>query len=89
MSLPADRRARQVALRSGQVGFVGKGAAIAIVGVLVVVAAIRFRPEEAGLDAALHTLAAQSFGPYLLAVISLGLLAYGVFCFFDARYHRV
>jgi hypothetical protein len=89
MSLPADRRARQVALRSGQVGFVGKGAAIAIVGVLVVVAAIRFRPEEAGLDAALHTLAAQSSGPYLLAVISLGLLAYGVFCFFDARYHRV
>jgi hypothetical protein len=23
------------------------------------------------------------------AVLMLGLLAYGVFCFFDARYHRV
>lgn len=89
MSLPSDRRARQVAMRSGQIGFVGKGVAIGIVGVLVVIAAIRFRPEEAGLDAALHTLAAQPFGPYLLAAVALGLLAYGVFCFFDARYHRV
>jgi hypothetical protein len=89
MSLPSDRRARQVALRSGQIGFVGKGVAIGIVGVLVVIAAIRFEPQEAGLDAALHALAAQPFGQYLLGAVALGLLAYGVFCFFDARYHRV
>ena len=25
----------------------------------------------------------------LLAAVALGLAAYGVFCFFDARYHRV
>jgi hypothetical protein len=31
----------------------------------------------------------QPFGPYLLAAVAVGLLAYGVFCFFDARYHRV
>lgn len=90
MSLPSDRHARQVAVRTGQVGFVAKGVAIGIVGVLVVVAAVRFRPEEAsGLDSALRTLAGQPFGPYLLAAVALGLLAYGVFCFFDARYHRV
>jgi hypothetical protein len=89
MTLPVDRGARQLALRSGQVGFVGKGVAIGIVGVLVVIAAISVQPEEAGLDGALHTLAAQPFGPYLLGAVALGLLAYGVFCFFDARYHRV
>jgi hypothetical protein len=90
MSLPSDRRARQVAVRSGQIGFVAKGVSIALIGVLVVVAAIRFRPEEAsGLDAALKTLAGQPYGPYLLTAVALGLAAYGVFCFFDARYHRV
>ncbi|QYN34652.1 DUF1206 domain-containing protein [Pseudonocardia sp. DSM 110487] len=89
MSLPADRRAREAALRTGQVGFVAKGVAIGIVGVLVVIAAILYRPEEAGLDAALRTLAGQPFGQYLLVAIAFGVLAYGVFCFFDARYHRV
>jgi uncharacterized protein DUF1206 len=90
MNLPFGRRARQLAVRTGQVGFVAKGAAIGIVGVLVVIAAVRFRPEEAsGLDAALRTLAGQPFGAYLLVAIALGLVAYGVFCFFDARYHRV
>lgn len=90
MSLPSDRRAREVAERTGQVGFIAKGVSIALIGVLVVVAAIRFRPDESsGLDAALKGLAAQPFGPYLLAAVALGLAAYGVFCFFDARYHRV
>jgi hypothetical protein len=90
MSLPSDRHAREVAVRTGQVGFVAKGVAIGIVGVLVVVAAVRFRPDEAaGLDTALRTLAGQPFGPYLLTAVAVGLLAYGVFCFFDARYHRV
>ncbi|WP_433289278.1 DUF1206 domain-containing protein [Pseudonocardia sp. CA-142604] len=90
MSLPASTAQRATVERTGQVGSVAKGITIALIGVLVVIAAVRFRPEEAsGLDVALKTLAAQPFGPYLLAVIAIGLAAYGVFCFFDARYHRV
>jgi hypothetical protein len=90
MDLPSDRKAREVAVRTGQIGFVAKGVAIALIGLLVVIAALRFRPEEAsGLDTALKTLAGQPFGPYLLIAVALGLAAYGVFCFFDARYHRV
>lgn len=90
MSLPSDRRAKEVAVRTGQVGFVAKGVSIVLIGVLVVVAAVRFDPAKAsGLDAALKGLVAQPFGPYLLGVVALGLIAYGLFCFFDARYHRV
>jgi hypothetical protein len=56
----------------------------------VVSAAVRFDPAEAnGLDSALKTLAAQPFGVVLLVAMALGIAAYGVFCFFDARYHRV
>jgi hypothetical protein len=90
MALPSDHRARQLAVRSGQIGFIGRGAATILVGILVVLAAIQFNPgESAGLDAALKTLAAQPFGPFLLILVALGLLAYGIFLFFDAKYHRV
>jgi hypothetical protein len=90
MDLPADQNARMVAERTGQVGFIAKGLSVALIGILVVIAAIRFNPAQAsGLDAALKSLASQSFGPYLLIVVALGLACYGVFCFFDARYHRV
>jgi len=90
MDLPADRKAKQVAERTGQVGFIAKGFSIALIGLLVVIAAIRFDPAEAsGLDAALKSLVSQPFGPYLLILVALGLICYGVFCFFDARYHRV
>ena len=90
MDLPSDQHARMVAERTGQVGFIAKG--------LSVGADRRpgrhrrdpVRPAEAsGLDSALKSLAGQPFGPYLLIVVALGLAGYGVFCFFDARYHRV
>jgi hypothetical protein len=90
MDLPADRHARQVAVRTGQVGSVAKGIAIGLIGALVVLAAITFDPERAsGLDVALRTLAAQPYGVFLLVAVALGLACYGVFCLFDARYHRV
>jgi hypothetical protein len=90
MSAPSDHRARTVLERVGQVGNVAKGIAIGLIGVLLIVAAIRVNPEEAtGLDAALKGLAAQPYGPYLLTAVAIGIISYGVFCFFDARYHRV
>jgi hypothetical protein len=90
MDLPSDRHARQLVERLGQVGSVAKGAAVGLIGILVVVAAIQFDPSKArGLDAALKALAGQPYGVILLIAMALGLAAYGVFCFFDAKYHRV
>ncbi|MDT7551783.1 MAG: hypothetical protein QOI16_319 [Pseudonocardiales bacterium] len=90
MSLPSDQKARDVVERTGQVGFIAKGVSVALIGILVVTAAIQFDPAKAsGLDAALRGLVQQPFGPWLLALVALGLAAYGVFCAFDARYHRV
>jgi Domain of Unknown Function (DUF1206) len=90
MNLPSDQHARQVVERLGQVGSVARGIALGLIGVLVVVAAVQFDPSKAnGLDPALKSLAAQPFGMFLLAAVALGLAAYGVFCFFDAKYHRV
>lgn len=90
MDLPADQHLRAVVERSGQVGGIAKGVALALVGLLVILAAVQADPQEAaGLDVALRTLAAQPYGVVALVAVALGLLAYGVFSVFDARYHRV
>ncbi len=73
----------------GVAGFIAKGVAYTIVGILVLVAAITFDPNKAGgLDSALRTLAAQPFGVVLLVLVALGLAAYGGYCFFESRCRR-
>jgi Domain of Unknown Function (DUF1206) len=90
MNMPSDPKTRQAVERTGQVGFIAKGVSIAVIGGLVVIAAIQFDPAKAsGLDAALRSLTQTPLGPWLLVVVALGLAAYGVFCAFDAKYHRV
>jgi len=81
---------RRTTRRLGVVGYSIKGLAYAITGVLVVVAAVKYDPDKArGLDAALKTLAGHSYGPWLLGLIALGLAAFGVFCFSQAKYRKV
>lgn len=76
--------------RAGRVGYVGKGVALAVVGVLLVVAAVQADPEKAeGLDAALHALAGLPFGAVLLTLVALGFAAYGVYAFGRARHAKV
>jgi Domain of Unknown Function (DUF1206) len=74
----------------GRIGYTAKGVAFAIVGILLVVAAVRQDPSRSrGLDAALRTLAAQPFGGWLLTIVALGFVAFAVFCLFQARYRKV
>lgn len=81
---------RQTTRRLGVAGYVAKGVAYAIAGFLVVVAAVTYDPEKArGLDAGLRALAQQSYGPFLLLLVALGIAAYGVFCFLESRYRKV
>ena len=90
MDLPSDRSTRQVIERLGQVGSIAKAVSLGLIGAVVVVAAVRFDPSKAnGLDPALKALAGEPYGIFLLALVALGLAAYGAFCFFDAKYHRV
>lgn len=76
--------------RLGQVGYIAKGIAIGLVGVLFGWAALTYDPEKAGgLDDALRTVKEQGAGgPVLLTIIALGLMAYGVYCFSWSRNAR-
>lgn len=78
---------RRVIERLGQVGYPAKGVALALVGILVGWAAVTFDPAKAtGLDGALRTVLEAPFGKWLLSLVALGIAAYGVFCFFRARF---
>ncbi|KAA1395631.1 DUF1206 domain-containing protein [Aeromicrobium ginsengisoli] len=80
---------RSAVMAVGRTGYVGKGAAIGIVGVLFGWAALSYDAEKAGgLDDALKTVRDQPFGPYLLSLVAIGLAAFGLFCFAWARYVR-
>jgi Domain of Unknown Function (DUF1206) len=81
---------RKPIIRLGKAGYMAKGTAYAIAGILVVAAAVTYDADKArGLDAALKTLAANSWGVWLLALIALGIAAFGVYCIAQARYRKV
>ena len=81
---------RRWAKRIGQFGLSARGVTFAIIGSFFIIAALRADPSEAkGLSGALDTLARQPYGPWLLGIVALGLVAYGVFCFSQARYRRI
>jgi hypothetical protein len=81
---------RKSTRRLGISGYLAKGIAYAIVGILVVTAAVTYQPDQArGLDAALKTLTSHAYGNWLLAVIAVGFAAFGIYCFFQAKYRKV
>jgi hypothetical protein len=83
----ASPSALRLVTRLGQVGFPGKGVALAVVGGLLCYAAITFDPSKAqGLDGAMRTILQAPFGRILLTLVAIGIAAFGAFCFVRARY---
>ncbi|WP_043456909.1 DUF1206 domain-containing protein [Arthrobacter sp. 31Y] len=86
ISLSSARSVRKFQLGVGVVGYVAKGIALFLVGMLVVIATVRAQPEQStGLDGSLKALKEQPYGPYLLAAVALGLIAYGLFLMVKAK----
>ena len=82
--------ARKAVIALGRFGRVAQGVVFGIIGVLVMVAAVQFDPDKAkGLDGALKALAAEPYGRWVLAIIALGFLAYGVYGLTEAKLRRV
>jgi Domain of Unknown Function (DUF1206) len=83
-------QARKWGARAGLVGHVARAVVFSLIGIFLVKAAIDYNPKDAiGLDGALRKLAHAGYGPYLLGLTAAGLVAYGLYCFVDARYRDV
>jgi hypothetical protein len=86
---PVPARLRRAVDALGVAGGVSRGLVFAVAGGFVVLAAVRYDPDEAkGLDDSLRALAATPAGPWLLAAVAVGLVLYGLFLFALARWHK-
>ena len=81
---------RTWAVRLGVIGHVARMVVFAIIGWFLIQAAIDYKPDEAvGLDGALQSVRDASYGPILLGVLALGLIAFGVYSLVESRYREV
>ncbi|NMO93502.1 DUF1206 domain-containing protein [Actinomycetospora sp. TBRC 11914] len=74
----------------GVAGHALRAVAFGVMAVLFATAASTADPSRAGgIDAALKTLAEQPFGPFLLFVVAVGFVAFGLYLFGEARARRI
>jgi hypothetical protein len=91
--LEADKlttKRRRVAIALGEVGGIARGMVFASAGVFLVIAGVQHNPGQAkGLDSTLRSFAHTPAGPYLLAVVAAGLVAFGLYSCLEAGWRRV
>ena len=86
----ASPRTRKVVTRLGQIGGIARGLVFATIGVFLVIAAKDANPKQAkGIDSALRALAHTPLGPWLLVVVAIGLMMFGVYSWCEARWRAV
>ncbi|SNC63684.1 protein of unknown function [Marinobacter sp. es.048] len=84
------RKTQQWAYPICRFGLITRGIAFLIVGVLFILAAYQINPEQAGgIGEVYSTFRRQPFGTWLMGLVALGLLAFGVYSLLEARYRRV
>jgi hypothetical protein len=80
-------RTRRIVSWLGEAGGIARGIVFGAVGVFLVIAAVQAKPQQAkGVDSALRALAATPLGPWLLVLVALGLIMFGVFSWCEARW---
>ncbi|MFN6536881.1 MAG: DUF1206 domain-containing protein [Nostoc sp. EkiNYC01] len=77
-------------IRISRFGLAARGIVFCIIGWFLIEAARQSNASAAGgLDEALQTLAQQPNGAWLLGIVALGLVAYGIYTIIQARYRRL
>jgi hypothetical protein len=82
-------RTRRIVEWLGRFGGIARGLVFITVGAFLVVAAVRSQPQQAkGVDSSLRALAATPAGPWLLVLVAIGLIMFGLFSWCEARWRR-
>ena len=82
-----SRGTQDAVVRLGQAGYVARAVVIAGIGIAALDAAITYDAAKAkGVDGVLRSFAQSPFGPWLLILVALGLIAFGVLSFVEAKW---
>jgi hypothetical protein len=84
-----DEPKRKAVVGFGMAGYIARGVAFALVGVFLVRAGLTHDPDQTeGLDGALREVADAAYGPWLLGLLALGLILFGLFRALEGRYRK-
>jgi hypothetical protein len=88
--LACPRNTRLPAALLGRLGYMARGIAFLPAGGFMILAGWHARAAEAqGLGGALETMAATAFGRPVMAAVALGLVAFGAYALFEARFRPI
>jgi hypothetical protein len=83
-------RTRRVVEWLGEFGGIARGVVFVTAGIFLVVAAVDAQPQQAkGLDSSLRALAALPLGQWLLVLVAIGLIMFGLFSCAEAKWLRL
>ena len=76
--------------RLGTTGHLARAVVFGLIGIFLVKAAVDYQPSAAvGLDGALAKIVHRSYGPLLLGIVAVGLIAFALYSLSDARYRKI
>ncbi len=85
-----DEAEETAATGVGVLGHLARFVVFGLIGLFLAKAAWQFDPDQTrSLDGALREVAVQPYGAFLLGAVAIGLSAYGLYCFVQARYRDV
>ncbi|HEY9627852.1 MAG TPA: DUF1206 domain-containing protein [Coleofasciculaceae cyanobacterium] len=77
-------------VRLGRLGLSARGVVFGVIGFFLIQAARQSNPNQVkGLGGALESLAQQPYGSWVLGIVAIGLIAYGVYYIVQARYRQI
>jgi hypothetical protein len=80
----------KMATNVGRFGTAARGVVLAVVGFLIGLGAYQHNPsQQVGMEAALATVLKQPYGIWLLGVVAVGLVAFGVYSLLSAAWFRL
>jgi Domain of Unknown Function (DUF1206) len=86
----AGPTARHVVERLGQIGGIARGVVFAVAGIFLFVAGVNANPGQAkGVDSTLRAFASTPLGPWLLVLVAVGLVVFGLYSWCEARWRKV
>ena len=74
---------------TGTVGYISRGIVLVIIGYFLLHAALLHSADEAQGTGAAFNFLENKFGSFMMAIVALGLIGYGVFSFVKSKYQKI